>query len=222
MSSKNNYIIIKYIAIIMYRNISMKMHQHKIACKECGLILNKPKADYTHQFICPRCKACVYKFGQDYETIILMTLTSLILFFPSITLPLITLKIFDLEQTTTLIETVFIFFDNGYIGVSIFITLIGIIIPFIMLLLILFILIPLKNGSSHKKVSGFFKLYEYLLEWQMAEVYLISIFVSIIKLNKMATLHVETGLYFFCAFLVFMFITINFFNPYDIWNKNEV
>ena len=120
------------------------------------------------------------------------------------------------------LSTVFIFFENGYIGVSLFITFIGIIIPFIMLVLILFILIPLKNGSSPRKVSKLFKVYEYLLEWQMAEVYLISVFVSIVKLNKMATLDIGLGLYFFCSFLFFMFVTITFFNPYDIWNKNEL
>lgn len=200
----------------------MKELKNKIPCKECGIILNKPIIDYKHQFNCPRCNACVYRFGQDYLTIILMTITSLILFFPSISLPLITLKILELEQTTTLMQTVFIFFENGYIGVSLFIIVIGVIIPFVMLILILFILIPLKNGSSHKKVSIYFKLYESLMEWQMAEVYLVSIFVSIIKLNKMATLEIGIGLYFFCAFLFFMFITINFFNPYDIWNKNEL
>ena len=200
----------------------MKMHQNKIACKECGLILNKPKLDQEHQFNCPRCNACVYKFGQDYKTIILMAITSLILFFPSITLPLITLEFFGLERSTTLIQTVFVFFENGYIGVSVFITFIGIIIPFIMLILILFILIPLKNGASYMKVSGLLKTYEHLLVWQMAEVYSISIFVSIIKLNKMASLNIELGLYFFCAFLFFMFTTIIFFNPYDVWKKNEL
>ena len=62
----------------------MKKIQNKIACKECGIILNKPKVDYKHQFNCPRCDACVYRFGQDYQTIILLAITSLILFFPSI------------------------------------------------------------------------------------------------------------------------------------------
>lgn len=200
----------------------MKKIQNKIACKECGIILNKPKVDYKHQFNCPRCDACVYRFGQDYQTIILLTITSLILFFPSIFLPLITLKILGLEQTTTLVQGVFIFFENGYIGVSLFITFIGIIIPFIMLILILFILIPLQNGYSQKKISKIFKIYEHLLEWQMAEVYLISVFVSIIKLNKMATLEIGIGLYFFCSFLFFMYITISLFNPYDIWSKYEL
>lgn len=200
----------------------MENLNNKIACKECGVILNKPKVDHEHQFHCPRCNSCIYKFGQEYLIIILLTITSLILFFPSIMLPLITLEILELQQTTTLIETVFIFFENGYIGVSLFITIIGIIIPFMMLILILFILIPLQNGASHTKIRKFFKLYEHLREWQMAEVYLVSVFVSIIKLNKMATLDIGIGLYFFSTFLLFMFLTISFFNPYDIWTEDEI
>ncbi len=200
----------------------MNKIKDKLACKECGVILNKPKESHSYQFYCPRCDGIIYKFGQDYKTIILMAITSILLFIPSIMLPLISLEILGLKQTTTLIETVFIFFDNGYVGVSVFITFIGIIIPFALLVLILLILIPLKNKAKPEKISIFFKLYEYFYEWQMAEVYLISIFVSIVKLYKMATLEVGVGLYFFCAFLFFMIVTTLLFNPYDVWKNDEI
>lgn len=191
-------------------------------CKDCGLVLNKPKIDYKHQFHCPRCNAIIYKFGQDYQVILLFAITSIILFLPAIFLPLLSLEILELEQTTTLIQTLLIFFNSGYTAISVLITFIGIIIPFCILVLILSILIPLKLGKDAKFVSKPLKFYEHLLEWQMAEVYMISIVVAIIKLQKMATLHIGFGFYFFFGFLIMMFLTMSLFNPYDIWNEDEL
>ncbi len=191
-------------------------------CKDCGLVINKPQIDYKHQFHCPRCNAIIYKFGQDYQVVLLFAVTSIILFLPAIFLPLLSLEILELEQTTTLIQTLLIFFNSGYTAISILITFIGIIIPFCMLILILSILIPLKLGKNAKFVSKPLKFYEHLLEWQMAEVYMISIVVAIIKLQKMATLHIGFGFYFFLGFLIMMFLTMSLFNPYDVWNEDEV
>ncbi|WP_164970047.1 paraquat-inducible protein A [Arcobacter sp. CECT 8983] len=191
-------------------------------CKDCGLVLNKPELDYSHEFHCPRCNSLIYKFGQDYLTVLLFAFSSIILFIPAVTLPLMSLEILDLTQRTTLVETLLIFFKNGYTAISILITFIGIVVPLFMLLLILIILIPLRIGKKAKYVSAPLKLYENLLEWQMGEIYMISIVVAIIKLQKMATLHIGLGFYFFFAFLVMMSFTMALFNPYDVWNDDEL
>ncbi|WP_164968586.1 MULTISPECIES: paraquat-inducible protein A [Arcobacteraceae] len=191
-------------------------------CKDCGLVLNKPHLDYDHQFHCPRCNALIYKYGQDYLTILLFVFTSIILFVPAVTLPLMSLEIMDLKQSTTLVETLLIFFKNGYTAISILITFIGIVVPLFMLILILIILIPLRLGKNAKYVSKPLKLYEHLLEWQMGEIYMISIVIAIIKLQKMATLDIGLGFYFFLGFLIMMSLTMALFNPYDVWNDDEL
>jgi uncharacterized paraquat-inducible protein A len=55
------------------------------------------------------------------------------------------------------------------------------------------------------------------MEWGMAEVYLISIVVSMVKLHKMGTLHIGLGFYVFIFFFIAYYITIVWFNPDDIW-----
>lgn len=197
-------------------------HKKLIACKDCGLILEKPYLDLEHQFNCPRCNAVIYRFGQNHTLIIMLAITTLILFFPSILLPIMTLEILDMKQTVSLVETVLVFTNDGYVLLSIFITFIGVLIPFIMLVLILLILIPLYKGEKPKKVSYFFRCYELLFEWQMAEVLMISVFIAIIKLQKMAQLYLEVGFYFFIVFLFFMFVTMVLFNPYEIWSQDEI
>ncbi|XPV54243.1 MAG: hypothetical protein ACNI3H_04400 [Halarcobacter ebronensis] len=38
----------------------------------------------------------------------------------------------------------------------------------------------------------------------------------------MATLDIGLGFYFFLAFLIMMSLTMALFNPYDVWNDDEL
>ncbi len=191
------------------------------ACKECGALVAQPAVDREHQYYCPRCDAMLYRSGQEFHYIILMALSSIILFFPAILLPILTLNIAGMEQSTTLVEAVWSFFGDGYTFIAVLVLLSGIIIPFLMLTLILMILIPIHYGVSPRKVATLFNLYEHLTEWSMGEVYLISILVAIIKLQKMAMLIIGEGFFLFIAFLITMYITMVWFNPHDIWHQQK-
>ena len=187
------------------------------ACKECGIVIDEPKIDREHQYYCPRCMALTYRPGQEFKYVLMMAISALILFIPSITLPILTLNIAGITQTTTLIEAVLAFFSDGYDFIAFLVLLTGVIIPSVLLVLILSILLPIHFGIKAKKVAPAFVLYEHLSQWSMGEVYLISILVAIIKLQKMADLVIGMGFYLFSAFLLTMFIALTWFNPQDIW-----
>ncbi len=191
------------------------------ACEECGLIINQPDVDMEHEYYCPRCKALTYRSGQEFKYIIMMAISALIFFIPAITLPILTLNIAGISQNTTLIQAVWAFFGDGYASIAVLVLFTGIIVPLLMLLLILSILLPIHFHVPPKKIAPFFLMYEELSAWSMGEVYLISILVAIIKLQKMAELTIGVGLYLFSAFLITMFISIVWFNPHDIWHIDK-
>jgi len=192
------------------------------ACHECGVIVNKPKLDREHQFYCPRCNATIYRPGQRMRYVVVMALSSIIFLIPALFLPLLSLNIAGIEQMTTLVGAIASFFDDGYDLLAFVVLITGIIAPLTMLLMVLLILIPTRMGMKVRNVAPIFIIYEYLLEWGMGEVYLVSIFVSMIKLQEMSMLVIGIGLYLFVGFLLTFFITILWFNPHDIWHKYEL
>ncbi len=97
------------------------------ACKECGLIINQPNVDREHEFYCPRCKALTYRSGQEFKYIIMMAISALIFFIPAITLPILTLNIAGISQSTTLIQAVWAFFGDGYAFIALLVLCTGII-----------------------------------------------------------------------------------------------
>jgi paraquat-inducible protein A len=125
-------------------------------------------------------------------------------------------------HSVTLIEAVWFFANDGYLIIAIIAAGAGVIIPLTLLSLILIMILPLKFGASSKSVQIYYRLYEHLNGWAMAEVYLISIFVAIIKLGGMAELTLDFGLYTFGFFILAFFVTITWFNPDDLWNQNAI
>ena len=189
------------------------------ACKDCGVIIEIDNFDDSHQYACPRCHSVFYRSGESFDLVLVMAITSFLFFIPATFLPIMTLEILGQFHSVTLFEAVWFFVNDGYIIIAIIAAASGVVIPLVLLGLILMMIIPLKAGASSKSIRHFFRAYEHLTGWAMAEVYLISIFVAIIKLGGMAELTLDFGLYAFFFFLVTFYITITWFNPDDLWNQ---
>ncbi|WP_457598513.1 paraquat-inducible protein A [Hydrogenimonas sp.] len=191
------------------------------ACKECGIIVHLPLHLSGSQYRCPRCNALIYRRGQKFSHIIVMAFTSLMLFVPLTFLPILDLNIMGLEAQSTLFQALWMVYRDGYYGIAFIAMMTGVLIPPIMMLLLLAMLVPLHFGYRPKKVRLWYRLYEKMYDWGMAEVYLISIVVSMVKLHGMGSLHIGLGFYMFIFFFITFYITTVWFNPDDIWYDDD-
>ena len=192
------------------------------ACKDCGIIVNLPTKINFSQYRCPRCNALLFRRGQPFSYIITMASTSLMLFLPMTYLPILDLNIMGLDSSSTLFEALWMVYKDGYYFIAFVAMMTGMLIPVAMLTLLLFILVPLKYGYQPRKVALYYRLYEKMSEWGMAEVYLIAIIVSMVKLHGMGTLHIGPGFVIFIFFFITFYIATVWFNPDDIWLDNAV
>ncbi len=187
------------------------------ACRECGILVHLPQHIDIFSYRCPRCRALLYRRGQPFGYVIVMAITALALYLPLSFLPILDLKILGLESKATLFEAIWKLYELGDVFIGVMALMTGMLIPAVMLVILLAILVPLHLGFRPKKISLFYRLYEKLSEWGMAEVYLISIVVAIVKLSGMGTLHIGPGFYLFIFFFLTFYITTVWFNPDDIW-----
>ncbi|WP_286337297.1 paraquat-inducible protein A [Hydrogenimonas cancrithermarum] len=194
----------------------------KTACPECGIVIDIPqRLDFSH-YHCPRCKMLLHRRGQPFSHIIVMAFTTLLLAIPLTFLPILSLNIMGVESSATLVEVLWQLYQDGYTMIAIFTMLTAFAIPMGMMALLLMILVPLKMGYKPQRVALYYRIYETARRWGMVEVYLISIIVAIVKLHKMATLHVGFGLFIFVFFFITFYITTVWFNPDDIWDDDAL
>ena len=192
------------------------------ACRDCGVIIDIKSFDSTQQYACPRCHSTFYRSGESFDLVLVMAITAFLFFIPTIFMPIMTLTIMGQSHSVTVLEAVWFFVNDGYFIIAIIAGGSGVVIPLILLGLIIMMIIPYKLGHDKKNIQFIYRTYEHLSGWAMAEVYLISIFVAIIKLGGMAELTLDYGLYSFGFFLITFYITIIWFNPDDLWSHDEL
>jgi len=190
----------------------------RTSCKDCGVIIEYDSFDAEHQYACPRCHSVFYRSGESFDLVLVMAITALLFFIPASFLPIMTLEILGQVHSVTLFEAVWFFVNDGYIIIAIIAASAGVVIPLFLLVLIIMMILSIKMGVKVDAIKFFFRTYSHLTAWAMAEVYLISIFVAIIKLGGMAELTLDFGLYSFFFFLITFYISITWFNPDDLWS----
>lgn len=192
--------------------------KHTTACSDCGLLIEMPNI-LDQEYRCSRCHSLIYRPGKSFGYLLPLLLATIVFFGLSLSIPLLGIKIGDLESEITLLRTVVLFFEDGYIIVGIVALLGGVIIPPLMMGLLLTVLL----SATHEEHSPFtlfcFRFYQQLREWGMAEVYLVSVLVTVIKLRDMSKLSYEMGLAMFLVYLISFYIVCVWFNPQDIWNQ---
>lgn len=192
------------------------------ACHECGTLVLFPEHFTGARYHCPRCHALLHRRGQQLRHVTVLAATALIFFIPLLFLPILNLGVMGIQTEATLIEALWALYQNGYELIAFLILATGVIVPALMMVLLLWLLIPLRLHRRTGHHAALFRLYEHLREWGMVEVYLISIMVAIIKLQKMAALHLGAGLLFFALFALSFYITIIWFNPEDVWDDDAL
>lgn len=207
-----------------YNDSSMKKSTpiKETACHECSILVDLEPIRFGYEHHCPRCNALLYRPGNQFKYIIIMAISALIAFVPTIFLPILTLDIAGELRSITLFDAVISFFRGGeHIFLGLIALFTSLVIPLSILILLLLILVPLHLGYSAKEVRLFYRVYDTIREWGMAEVYMLSIVVSTIKLTKMGDLQIGYGFFAFLLFLACFYITLVWFNPDDIWHNEH-
>jgi paraquat-inducible protein A len=179
-----------------------------IACPDCDLLLSKTEAPTGHSIICPRCDKIISRRTNDsIIKALALSLTGLLLYFPAILLPLMSMQSFGFIDSASILDSVANFYRNGYYFVSFMVLISAVVFPLVLLTSIFIISLQLYLQRYPSYLAGLFRTYLHLEEWAMVEVYLLGIMVSIIKMAHTAEILYHMG--FFCFIgLVLLTITI--------------
>lgn len=191
-----------------------------IACPGCDLLLNKIHSSSGKKLFCPRCDTALYQKKTDSITKILAISTAgLLVYIPAIFMPLLTLHTMGMEQNGSVFDAFLSFYHQKYYLVTVLLFLTSILFPLIRLSILFSLSLQLKIRLYSKSLFFLFRTANHLDEWGMADVYLIALLVSIIKIHKVASLEFNIG--FFCfVFLVFMTrASTSALEPEMFWNK---
>ena len=186
-----------------------------VACSACGLLMEDDVS--ASQIICPRCTKSVRKRPHSIEGDLGLAIGALILFFPAMTLPIMTFELGNEGSVDTMLSALYYFYLDGYPALSILVFFTSIFAPFLQIIVSILLLTSLIKHKKPRYMKAYFKILSKLRHWLMLDVYLIAILVSTVKLSADADVVFGPGLLLFVFLMIFSFLLSSRFDRKQIW-----
>ena len=194
--------------------------QSLIACHDCDLIQHLPHMSEPGTVQCVRCGAVLHqKIRNSIERTLSLTLAGLVLFGLANSFPFLAFKIGAQVRQTTLLTGIQELYAQGMPELSLIVLLTTVLIPFAQMICMLYILLPLKFRRIPIKLPQVFRFIRHLQPWNMMEVFMLGILVSVVKLAKMAKIIPGVALFSFLALIFVMAAMTASLDSHLIWEK---
>ena len=193
-----------------------------VACGTCGLVQEVDHVPRSAVVKCARCNFQIFHRRVDSRTRTLaFSLASAILYFPSNLYPIVNAEYQGQFVQTTVFQGIKSLWNNGqyFIGGLVFCT--SMFTPALKILGLLFITLTLDWKSFQKTRGWIYKIIRIIDPWNMLEVFLLSICVSMIEMGEVATVHPGRGVFSFAAVVVLTLLATLTFDSRLVWDSPQ-
>jgi paraquat-inducible protein A len=191
-----------------------------VACHSCDLLHEKSALGEGEKALCSRCGSLLYRTNNNaIEISLALTIASLLLFLFAQLLPFLSIDVEGNKTTIYLISTIDTLsqLDNVLLGIAGALFLV--VIPVSVLL---FDLLLLSALYSNKRPLTLFSrqlllLIGRLAPWNMLEIFLLGVLVTIVKLASIAEISLHQGFWAFVALVMINLFVSTTLEPEELW-----
>ena len=190
---------------------------HTMLCHECDYPITMPALTHKQAAVCPRCglQLTVYHHNAS-QRIIALAATSLIFLLASLPFEFLSFSASGQYQSIDILGSLWILVDKDYALLALVQAIAVLILPAFVLVSLLYLLVPLSMGLRPAKAEWVIKTLFKLLPWTMAEIFLIGVLVSLIKIVSMADIGLGLSFYAYLLFTICMTITLLYVDKYQL------
>lgn len=178
----------------------------KIACLFCDLLLEQTTLNAHQKALCPRCQETLYQHGASLSSCLALLISLLLLYFPTILLPFLSMSRLGLSTTISLLDSVISVAHGGMLLLALTVALLVLLIPLLKYIGLVMIISALLKKRRPLGGGRLFRWVLSLSRWSMIEVYLIGVIVALIKLASLA--HIDFAVGFYCFILLMLLDTL--------------
>ena len=191
-------------------------------CHDCSLLVRHPPGDDHGETICPRCGSSVHARtpGSISKTWALVV-TSLILFIPANTLPIMQVNFLGVPDRSTIMDGIIYFFEDGAYGIGLIIFAASILVPLFKMVGLTINLITVRSGKKHflKQKTKMFRFIEFIGRWSMLDIFVIALLTVLVDFGFFTSIHTAPAATYFCIVVVCTMIAATIFDPRIMWDK---
>jgi paraquat-inducible protein A len=182
-----------------------------------------PELAEGEKAICPRCVAVLMSRGRNsLHRAAAFALASAFLFVVANAFPFLTLRAGLRESRMLLWQSATALGDQGYPYLAAAVGLFIVGAPALLIAGLLYVVVPLISG---RRLPGAVPLTRWVLSarrWNMMEVFLLGVLVSLLKLGSLATLVVGTSFWALVALIICLTAALASIHPYELWRRIDL
>ena len=186
-------------------------------CHECDYRVTLPLLTHKQSAVCPRCglQLTVYHHNAS-QRIIALAVTSLIFLIASLPFKFLSFSASGQYQSIDMLGSLWILVEKDFALLALVQAIAVLILPAFVLIGLLYLLVPLSLNLRPTKAKWVIKALFLILPWTMAEIFLIGVLVSLIKIISMADVGLGLSFYAYLLFTVSMTVTLLYVDKHQL------
>ncbi len=151
------------------------------------------------------------------------SLAALILYIPANLLPILHLELYGATSENTVWDGVVKFYQQHDYVIALIVLLASIVIPLFKLFGLFFVVVTTMRRTPKMKLlrTRLFQFIDSIGRWAMLDVFVVAIWVAVVKLGQMAQVRAGEGLLPFGCVVVCTLLASASFDPQLIWEREE-
>lgn len=193
-----------------------------IRCHDCGKLISTEQNDPATKPKCPRCHASVHQRNKNsIPRTWALVITSFILFIPANTLPIMRVDFLGVPESSTILDGILYFFNDGSYGIGIIILAASILVPVFKIIGLIIILLTIKSGKNHflKQKTKMFRFIEFIGRWSMLDIFVIALLTVMVDFGFLTSTHTAPGATYFCIVVAATMTAAIVFDPRIMWDR---
>jgi len=193
-----------------------------MVCHECDLLVDLPRLQHGEKAYCPRCRFLLHANRKSANTIVFaFSVTALLFLILSNAFPFLGFSAGGQAQTITLLESVNVLVTENFPGLAAIVFASTIAIPAAFLVGVIYVSSSISMGRLLPATKGALRLVLQLIPWSMAEIFLIGILVSFVKIISLADVALGLSFWSYFLFTVSMTVVISHLDKRALWQRVE-
>jgi paraquat-inducible protein A len=193
-----------------------------MVCHECDLLVDLPQLALGEKAHCPRCRYLLISNRKNARTIVFaFSVSSLLFLILSGAFPFLGFSAGGQAQTITLLESINALVTEKFPGLAAIVFTFTIAIPAVFLVGVIYVSSSISLRQLLPGTKGTLRLVLRLIPWSMAEIFLIGILVSFIKIVSLADVALGLSFWSYFLFTVSMTVVVSHLNKRELWRDIE-
>jgi paraquat-inducible protein A len=193
-----------------------------VACETCGLVQEVDHVPRGKVVKCARCNFQIFHRRVDSQSRTLaFSLAAAILYFPSNLYPIVTAEYQGQFVQTTIFQGIKSLWQGEQYFIAGLVFCTSMFTPALKIMGLIFISLTTDWQSFRKTRAWIYRVIRIIDPWNMLEVFLLAICVSMVEMGEVATVHPGRGVFSFAAVVVLTLFATLTFDPRLLWDNYQ-